>query len=401
MIPVDHALEIILHHLPPVQFERVPLAQAIGSVIAEDVYSDIDLPPFNKSAMDGYAVRVDDLKNLPIELELIETVPAGKSPQKILKSGKATKIMTGAPVPQGADTVVIQENTKEQLQNHTVRFLQLVKRGENICRRGEDLRKNEKVISVGSLLRPQEISILASVGKSKPQIYRSPKVAILTTGNELVQVDIKPQKAQIRNSNSYGLTAQLAQMNIKPELLGIATDNLVELTKKVSQGLTSDILIITGGVSVGKYDIVKDVLRQLKVRILFHRVAIKPGKPFLFGQKKGCRVFGLPGNPVSSFVITEVFIRPFIARLLNNDALIRPIVKARITAPFLEISNRQQYVLAQVEFQKGKWKVTPVFSHGSADLVSLRQANSLIIVPAHSRPLKRNDKVTVMLLNAK
>lgn len=395
MIKPEEARKIIARHLPAPEIVTVSIEASLGSVIAEDIISDIDIPPFNKSAMDGYAMRATDLRRAPVELQVIETVPAGKFPRKSLKPGKAIKIMTGAPIPAGADTVIMIEKTEEHPRNKTVRPLVSMKKDENICYQSEDLKKGARVISAGSLIRPQEIGVLAAVGKARVKVFKKPTVAVLATGDELVEIHTKPKKAQIRNSNNYSIAAQIRRMGLEVVDLGIARDNLGQLFRKISRGLNYDILIISGGVSVGKYDIVGEVLKKLKVRILFDKVAIKPGKPFVFGKRRNTLIFALPGNPVSSFVVTEVFIRPVMATLTGNNHLLQPVVKTKLTTPFLKPSNRLQYIPARVENRIAR----AVEYHGSADLVSLTRTNAFLIIPPDTASIKPNEPVDAMMID--
>ncbi|MEK7449970.1 MAG: gephyrin-like molybdotransferase Glp [Planctomycetota bacterium] len=395
MISVNEAWNIIVRQLPVKKITEVSLLESLDSTLAEDVFSDLDLPPFDKSAMDGYALRAADIKNAPVELEIIEVVSAGQVPVKAVKPGKTIKIMTGAPIPQGADTVVRIEDT-EAVKNNTVRVLATIKKGANIAYQAEELKEGAKVLSKDTFLRSQEIGVLASVGKQRLKIYQKPTVAIISTGDELVEINVKPQPAQIRNSNSYTTAGQIAKMGLNYELLGIARDNLSDLTEKISRGLQFDILVLTGGVSVGEFDLVEQVLKKLGVKLFFDQVAIKPGKPFVFGKKEDHLVFALPGNPVSSFVITEVFIRPAVSMISGNPSLVKPKIFAKITEPFQKITNRQQYVPAV--FEQQTFSITPVHWHGSADLVSVTHANALLIIPPNITPLKQDDQAEVMLL---
>jgi molybdopterin molybdotransferase len=397
MIPVKEALNIILKNLPEKKVITKPLLESIGYVLAEDIYSDIDLPPFDKSAMDGFAVKYADIKKTPTELELIDTVAAGRESNKKVSKGKTIKIMTGAPVPKGADTVVMKEVTKENGKH--ISFLEPTEQDANICYKGEDLRKGDKVLSKGSLVNAVRISALATVGKAKLKVFYKPSVAILTTGDELVEVDKKPHGAQIRNSNSYLLMAQIKQFGLQPEKLKIAKDTIKDLTAKIREGLKRDILIITGGVSAGDYDIVEPVLKKLGVKMLFDTVAIKPGKPFVFGIKQGAEkklIFALPGNPVSSFVITEIFIREAIARITANHSLEPNYTKATLGKGKIKKASRQLYIPAI--YDKRKDEVAPVTWHGSADIVGLSKANSLIIIPPDSKPVSHGDSVQLCLI---
>ncbi|MDI6733428.1 MAG: molybdopterin molybdotransferase MoeA [Planctomycetota bacterium] len=417
MITVEKALEIIRENLPEPQFETVGLSDASGRVIAEDVLSDIDMPPFDKSAMDGYAVRSEDIKLPPVELEVLEIVPAGKTPVKEVKPGKAIKIMTGAPVPSGADAVIMVEDTQYEPATRTVRVFKGVKKHVNICFKAEDLKEGDKVVNSDTKLTPQHIGLLAAVGKSRLRAYKYPSITIATTGDELVEITqlrCKMGTAEIRNSNTYSLMAQLNKVGFKPVSLGIIRDDMETLTEKISEGLKgggADILILTGGVSMGDYDIVEDVLKKLKVDILFNKVAIKPGKPFVFGRASrgggaGGLIFSLPGNPVSCFVITEVFIKAALSILCADKTIKNQIVQAVLKKPITNTSNRQQYIPARLwETERGQkadrdalWMVEPLASHGSADIVSICRANAFIIVPPDSAPLEAGAVVNTMRL---
>jgi len=399
MISFEQALEIIHQNIPAPQLETISLSDSLGRVIAEDVFSDIDMPPFDKSAMDGYAVRSDDIKLPPVELEVLEVVPAGRIPTKTVKPGKAIKIMTGAPIPQGADAVIMVEHTRYNAQVQTVCCLNTIKKAANICFKAEDIKEGGKVISQDTKITPQHIGLLASVGKDKLLVYKHPSITIMTTGDELIDITQKPKSAQIRNSNSYFLQFQLSKIGFKIISLGIVKDNIEVLAGKIPWGLKSDILILTGGVSMGDYDIVEEVLKALDTKILFNQVAVKPGKPFVFGKNKHCLVFGLPGNPVSVFVITEIFIKEALSILCKDPSLKNRIVKANLIKPIEKSSDRQQYILAKLDSDKeNSFKVEPIWGHGSADIVSLTYANAFIIVPPNSESLPIDSSVTVMIL---
>ncbi|MEW6026027.1 MAG: gephyrin-like molybdotransferase Glp [Planctomycetota bacterium] len=415
MITVEQALDIIRQNIPPAQFEKIPLTGSLGRVLAEDVFSDVDMPPFDKSAMDGYAVRSEDIQSPPVELEVLEIVPAGSMPSKEVKPGKAIKIMTGAPVPRGADAVIMVESTKYEPSTRTVRCLNTITKDANICFKSEDIKAGDMVVPRDTRITPQAVGLLAAVGKDKVLAYKYPSIAIATTGDELVEVNQKPKGAQIRNSNTYSLLAQLTNMGMPVTSLGIARDNIDIMTGKISEGLKSDILILTGGVSMGDFDIVEDVFKRQGVKILFDKVAIKPGKPMVFGiAPKGQLVFGLPGNPVSAFVITEIFIKEALSILCNDPVLKNRIIEAELSAPIESVSNRQQYLTARVKRSElravtpmnigvatrvlSECLVEPIEGHGSADIVSLSRADAFIIVPPDSAPLPAGSRLKVMLL---
>ncbi|MBI4713157.1 MAG: molybdopterin molybdotransferase MoeA [Planctomycetes bacterium] len=396
MITGEQALSEILNRLPPSRIETAELSAALGRVCAEDVFSDIDLPPFDKSAMDGYAVRSEDLKRAPVELEVIGMIAAGQQANYELKPGKAIKIMTGAVVPSGADAVIMKENT-EPLTNNIIKCLKGVRTGENISYKAEDLKDGQQVINAGTRITASAIGLLAAVGKHQISVYQNPRVAVLTTGAELVDITAKPQPAQIRNSNTYSLMAQFAEMGINAHSLGVVKDEPAKLAAKVNEGLQYDFLVLTGGVSVGDYDIVEDTLKKAGVEIIFNKVAIKPGKPFTFGINKHCLIFGLPGNPLATFVITEVFIRAALVGFTNCPAAKRPIIKAGISESINKPYERQQYLTGWLEQTETGLTVRPIAGHGSADLVSLKDANCFIIVPPNTT-IPQGEMVECMLI---
>ena len=381
MISAKEALSIIISSLPPKKVIRKHLTDSLGYSLAEDIYADTDQPPFDKSAMDGFAVRFADLNKMPAELELVTTVAAGEIAGMAVAKGKTIKIMTGAPVPAGADTVVMKEMTKEN--DNKVVFMEKPGYKANICFRGEDVKKGRKVIAKGTLINPAIVGLLATFGKTHPRVFANPSLAVLATGSELVAINQKPKRSQIRNSNSYVLSAQLQQLGFQPDNLGIARDSQKELESKLKAGLKKDALIITGGVSTGDYDIVEPVLRKLGVKILFNAVAIKPGKPFVFGINKigsgKCLIFALPGNPVSVFVTMHVFVKPALLKLAGVGITDGGYLKAKLSGGKLRQIGRQQYIPALLNEERNT--VAPVEWHGSADLVGLAHANSLIAIP--------------------
>lgn len=302
MITVEEALNKILSLIQPLGLEKVNLLGGSGRVIGEDVVANRDIPPFDNSGMDGYAVRSEDIQNTssdsPVRLEVIGDLPAGFFPTKTVGRGQAIRIMTGAPIPEGADSVVPVEETKGK--DRFVSVLKAVSPGECIRKKGEDVKKGDRVISKGDIIRPSEVGMLASVGRSVISVYQKPMVAILCTGEELVDVDDDLNEVKIVSSNSYALAAQVKDCGAIPVQLGIAKDRKEEIKEKLLQGFRADIIISSAGVSVGDYDFVKEVLNDLGMEMIFWKVAMKPGKPVVFGTLRGKLVFGLPGNPVSS-----------------------------------------------------------------------------------------------------
>jgi molybdopterin molybdotransferase len=401
MITVDEALDKILSRIEPLGFEKVSILEALGRVIGEDIHASRDIPPFDNSGMDGYAVRSEDIQNAssyrPVRLEVIDDLPAGFIPKKDLEQGKAIRIMTGAPIPKGADTIVPVEDTKQEGQ--FVVIFETVSPGGYIRRAGEDVRKEECVISRGDLIRPGEVGMLASVGRSFVSVFQRPLVAILCTGEELVDVDEEMEGVKIVSSNSYTLAAQVKDCGAIPIQLGIARDRKEEIKEKLLQGIRADVLISSAGVSVGDYDFVKDALSDLGIEMVFWRVAMKPGKPVVFGLLQGKPVFGLPGNPVSSMVSFEQFVRPALLKMMGHRQLFRPVIEAILKEDIRKRPGRRHFIRASVSFENEHYVVTLTGAQGSGILKSMVKANGLMVIPEDRELVKAGDKVKVQLLN--
>jgi molybdopterin molybdotransferase len=380
MLSVAQALEIVLEQakpLPPETAELTP--QTLGLIVAEDVVSDIDMPPFDKAMMDGFALRTADLRDGQAELAIIEEIPAGKMPTLPIASGQAARIMTGAPMPTGADAVVMIERC--ELMGHRVRVNDArLKPGQNILLHGREMRVGEAVLAAGARLRPQEFGLLATVGRTVVKVHPAPRVAIVSTGDEIVEPTVTPGPGQIRNSNGPMLTAQVCRAGGVPRFLGIARDEPSHLRALIAEGLQADVLILSGGVSAGKLDLVPGVLAELGVQALFHKVAMKPGKPILFGVKPPRLVFGLPGNPVSSMVGFELFVRPAIRGLM---ALVPGphLVKATLTKDYPYRTDRPTYHPARLQLIETGWTVEPVAWFGSPDLRGVLPTNAFLVLP--------------------
>ncbi|MFQ6067149.1 MAG: gephyrin-like molybdotransferase Glp, partial [bacterium] len=320
MIELEEALEIVLSQVKVLSAERVNLLSSLGRTLAEDVCADFDIPGFDRAAMDGYAVISKDLdsasKKRPEVLEVIADLPAGGSTKERVRRGKAVKIMTGAPMPQGADAVVMAEDTEKD--HRKVKVFRSVGPQENVSFAGEDVKKGELILPQSSLIRPAEVAMLASLGRRNVLVRTKPRVAILSTGDELVEVGGTLERGEIYDSNSFALFSQVLLSGGEPYRLGIARDKKEDLLARIKEGLSYQILILSGGVSVGDYDLVIDVLREAGVKMLFWKVAVKPGKPTFFGIRKDTLVFGLPGYPVSSMVNFENLVRPAIFSMLGR-----------------------------------------------------------------------------------
>lgn len=400
MISVDEALNRILSHIQPLGLEKVSILDALGRVIGEDIDAKRNIPPLDNSGMDGYALRSEDVQGAsqesPVRLEVIEDLPAGFISNKTIERGKAIRIMTGAPIPKGADTVIPVEETERG--DGFVLILKAIGPGENIRKSGEDVKKGERVISHGAILRPAEVGMLASLGRSFVSVYQKPLVAILCTGDELVDVDGELNEVRIISSNSYTLSAQVKSCGAIPIQLGIAKDCKEEIAEKLRQGLRADVLISSAGVSVGDYDFVKDVMKDVGMEMLFWKVAMRPGQPLAFGKIGNKPVFGLPGNPVSSMVSFEQFVRPSLLKMMGHKNLFRPVVEAVIKEELKKAVGRRYFIRGSVSIERGQYVVTTTGEQGSGILKSMVRANGLIIIPEDLERVRAGEKVKVQLL---
>lgn len=408
MISVDEALEYVLKHFEPLEPEEVEILDALDRVLAEDVYSDMDIPPFDNSAMDGYAVRTADTvgasPETPVTLRVIADLAAGYTTDFVVEPGTAIRIMTGAPLPTGADAVVRFEDTSEGLsagerRSDRIEVFSQVVVGENVRPVGEDVRKGELVLAAGTALRPQEIGVLASLGRARARVIRRPRVAILATGDELISIDEPLAPGKIRNSNEYSNAALVQHYGGVPVRLGIARDDVDELTAKIREGLAQkvDLFITSAGVSVGDYDVVKDVL-SAEGEMHFWQVRMKPGKPLAFGQIQGVPLLGLPGNPVSAMVSFEEFARPAILKMLGKKRLRKPTVEA-ILEEDVESSGRRDFKRAVITKRGGEYYASVTGPQGSGVLTSMVKANGLAIIPEGIRQMRAGERVTVQMLD--
>lgn len=396
MISVDEALRIVLKKGKKLLPRKVRLENAAGLCLAENIKSDLNMPPFNRSAMDGYAVIAKDIKP-PVDLDVIENIRAGYNPKKKVGRGQAAKIMTGSVVPKGADTVIKVEETKSLDNDRKVRILKETKKGANIARKGEDVRFGKIVLSKGTRIRAQEVGILAAVGANYVKVHSTPGIGIISTGDELVDITRKPKPWQIRNSNSHSLAAQARQIVTDVDILGKVNDNKSEIRKLIQKGLKKDILILSGGVSMGEYDLVGGVLLDLGVKIFFEKVALRPGKPTVFGMKGDKLIFALPGNPVSTFVTFELFVKPCIKKMMGFSSYGHPILQAELEKDIKIKKKRREYRPALLRQEDSRWKVSLVDWHGSGDLFSITKANCLLIIRESVEKLNAGDMVEVML----
>ncbi|MCE2452750.1 MAG: molybdopterin molybdotransferase MoeA [Nitrospinae bacterium] len=397
MISVEEARNSILEMIHPMGRERLGLLDCPGRVLAENVQSSRPVPPWNNSAMDGYALRAEDVlgasRETPKTLRVIEEIQAGVMATRTLGPGEAIKIMTGAPIPDGADAVVLVEET-ERISEDEVHIFLAVRKGEAIRLAGEDVKPGETVLSHGTRLGAASAGMLANIGRARVYVYQK----LLATGEELVDLGDAPGVGQIFNSNSYALAAQVLEAGGEPVLLGIARDNAEDLTRHINDGLAADLLITSGGVSVGDFDLVKSTLGGLGNDMRFWRVRMKPGKPMAFGVLNDKPVFGLPGNPVSTMVSFELFVRPSLLKMQGHENLFRPSVEARLLHPLTKSPERRHYVRAIVHRDGEEWTVQAIEAQGSNILHSMVRANALVVFPEYETELAAGSRVKVILL---
>jgi molybdopterin molybdotransferase len=416
MISVEEALEKVLACVEVLKPERRPILDCLGQVLAEDVHSTIDIPPLDNSAMDGYALRAEDTREAtessPRYLVVVGEIAAGSMPTKEVEPGTAIRIMTGAPLPEGADAVVKFEDTDEVSRKSSKEHLSHIgvlcqaKKGLNVRRRGEDIAKGHLILEKGKVLRPQEIGVLAALGHSTALVIRRPIVAILATGDELTSVDQPLAPGKIHDSNTYTIAAEVSRYGGIPKILGIGRDSVESLTEKIDAGLDADMLITSGGVSKGDYDIVKDVLAE-QGEIGFWTVCMKPGKPIAFGvikKVKGRRMrkvphLGLPGNPVSSMITFEQFARPAILKMMGRRILTKPTIRAIIEDNIANTDGRRLFARVTVTRRSGQYRASLTGPQGSGILTSMAEADGLAVIPESSKGVKAGDMVEVQMLD--
>jgi molybdopterin molybdotransferase len=406
MLSVDEALERVLSQAAILQSVALPVAEAHGLVLAEDVASDVDSPPHDKALVDGYAIRAADVVDGRADLAVLEEITAGAVPRKAVTPGHATRIMTGAPLPEGADSVVmVEQTTATTAPDGSARVTISTERltpGQNIMRRASSMKAGEIVLRSGARLRAVEMGVLAEVGRVEVSVIDRPSLAILSTGNELVRSVEKPGPGQIRNSNGPLLVAAAKAAGATPHDLGIAVDEPAALERAMSKGLEHDVLLISGGVSAGVLDLVPGVLAKLGVEQVFHKVDLKPGKPLWFGVRaaggKRTLVFGLPGNPVSSLVCFELFVRPAIGSLCGRTDAALHEIQAELTTDFQQRSDRPTYHPAVLTNRGGRFTVETLRWQGSGDLRTLVAANALAYFPSGARRFAAGETVRVVRL---
>lgn len=395
-LSLHSAFALIQQCAPTWPVVSVPLRHATGCVLAEDIRADRDWPPFNRSMVDGYAVRADDVKSPPADLRVIEEVAAGHGSTKTLCAGEAIRIWTGAPAPSGADAIVMQERTETPGPGH-VRVLASVRVGQNISKQAEDVRAGGVVVPAGTLLNARQIGILAFAGCHRVPVRDKPRVAVLATGDELVEPHQTPEPSQIRNSNSYQLLAQCAANRWDVTYLGIARDDHDETRRLIDQGLEHDLFIATGGVSVGERDYVGRVLREAGVSVAFDKVAIKPGKPTTFGVKGSTVAFGLPGNPVAAFVCFHIFVETAVRKAMGSRVIVPAMHALPLHSALKSPGDRLTFRPAKLAEKDGCACVEALDWHGSGHLAALNATNALIVQDADAA-CEAGSTVKVVLL---
>ena len=400
MISVNEALRTILEKISPLRGEQVPILQAGGRVLCEDVRASRSVPPFANSAMDGFAVRWQDVARAtappPVSLRVVEEVPAGYVAKSRVREGSAIKVMTGAPIPAGADTVVRVEHTESRGGQVLIRAVNGP--GSHIRPAGEDIQKGELVLEKGRLLTPADIGLLASIGRSRVKLFRRPRVAVISTGDELLDVRDRPRPGKIVNSNGYTLAAAIRETGAVPVWFGIVRDHRKILAAALKRAARCDAVVTSGGISVGDYDMVREALRQAGARIQFWRVAQKPGHPLAFGGLYNKPVFGLPGNPVSSAVSFLLYVRPALLKMMGHRNLFLPVIQATLEHEIKKSHGVKEFIRCRIRTDNGRSFVSSTGAQGAGVLRSLAMAQGLIVTNEEQTQLEKGSEAPVILL---
>lgn len=401
MLKYEEALSKILNSVEVLPVLNLPILETLSLSLAEDIYSSEDIPHFNNSAMDGYAVKGDDTYNAsktnPVILNVVDEIPAGYTSDFVLSSKQSAKILTGAKIPANGDAVVMLEDT-EVVDSKTIKVFKKVEKGENIRLKGENVQRGELIIKSGRVLTPADIGMLASLGICKVRVIKRPEVAILATGDEIIDINKVLKEGKVRNSNSYSLYSLVKLCGAIPVLLGIAKDTKKDLKEKIRKSIKYDCLITSGGVSVGEYDFVKDVITELKGNLDIWRVAIKPGKPLVFGKIKRKAIFGLPGNPVSAMVTFDQFVKPSLYKMMGKIYKKR-IIKASLKNDYRKKIGRKEFVRVKVSKEKDGWTAEITGPQGSGILISMVLADGYLVLPEETSFVKGGSLVDIELFD--
>jgi len=402
MLVLDEAIQNVLARIKSTQEETTTLDQAHGRVTSRDVVSDTDIPPFDNSSMDGYALRMDDVKGAseqsPVRLTVVEHIRAGNVPQVELGPLQASRILTGAQIPVGADAVVIQEKTR--LQDNMVEILESVVKGANIRRTGEDMKTGTVCIPAGKLITAADMGLMAAIGKETVYVYRRPIVAILTTGDELIAPGKPLEPGKIRNTNTYSLTGQIIQYGGIPINLGIARDIPEDIQEKLELGLkTADMIITSGGVSVGDHDEVQGVFCNIGIELVFWKVKMKPGKPLLFGMYQDKPVFGVPGNPASSMVVFEQILRPALLKMCGRKDLFLPEVEAELMDELRCKGDRLTFLRVILQRKGNRFYACSAGSQSSGVLSTIASAHGFVSIPIGQKLFAKGQRIKVQVID--
>lgn len=395
MISVSEAQEQILYAVTANELVDSPLLESIGLVLAESPVSELDMPPFDKAAVDGYAVVASDAV-AGRSFRVVGEVMAGGQAHGVAASGQGIRIMTGAPVPPSAETVIMLETTR--VVDDRVEVLRDTPAGRNVCRQGEDVRADQPLLEAGTVIGPQHIGLLAGQGCTRLRCHRRPTIAVLATGDEIVPPEATPTASQIRNANNAMLVALARSAGGEASDLGIAADSAEALSAPIARGLEADVLLCSGGVSAGALDLVPDTARALGVERVFHHVALQPGRPVFYGRRGASHFFGLPGNPVASAVCFKVLVEPLLRRLAGYRAPLQRTVRATFEGTFKRTDDRTRYVGVELVETDGKWTARGVATHGPADLSALARSTGLAVLGSNQGPFQGGEDVEVLLI---
>ncbi|MCH2265405.1 MAG: molybdopterin molybdotransferase MoeA [SAR324 cluster bacterium] len=402
MLNYEDARALVFEHVVPLEKGQRPLTESQGLALSEDILAPHGMPLFDNSAVDGYAVQAADLADAsrenPVRLKKLGYISAGDSGEDSICSGQCVQIATGAPLPPGADAAVMKEDI--ELEESHVRFFQSIPKTENVRFQGEDIPEGRIVIPAGTVIGPAQMAVLATFGFAKVPVRRVPKVSIVSTGSELVDVEEKPQAGQIRESNRYMLAGMVKQESCELLKMSMVPDVPEILKQEFEAALQADVLLVSGGMSVGDKDYAKPVLKEMGVEEIFWKIKFKPGKPLFFGRRGKTLVFGLPGNPASSYVLFEEFVRPALRQMMGRRILEERMVKAILEESITETYKRMHFMRGQLHEKNGKFRVRPLKFQGSHSIGSLVESNALIRVEANSPVLPKGSQVSVRpLLN--
>lgn len=400
-ISIEKAKEILLSQDIGLKTEEIPILDSLDHVLAEDLISDINMPPFDRSPLDGYALRAEDTidasKEQPVSLEVIDNIQAGYVSKKTLGRGQAIRIMTGAKIPKGADVIIRYEDTV--FTDKEVKIFKSLKANSNIVKAGEDIGLGDIVVKEGKVIGPADIGLFATLGREKIRVYARPKVAVLATGDELIDINEELREGKIRNSNSYTIGAQVKKVGCQVKIFDKCKDTIPAISRELNKALQwGDIVITTGGVSVGDADVVKEAFEEVGGKLLFWRVNMKPGTPIAVARYRDKLLFGLSGNPAAAYITFEKFVRPTLLKLSGQSKYDFSKVESTLESEFTKVSRQNRIVRAITYYKEGQFFTKLPDKHSSGVLSSLSETNSLFLIPSNQGPYKLGDKIEVELI---